>query len=103
MKYNNKTLKAVVLSMVLAAAMVLAAGACAQENSKCGGGLFGLGDSDDSGWFGGLLRGDSENVPGAEGDITIDPFVEAPLGSGLVILIGAGLGYVALKKKEDER
>ena len=28
---------------------------------------------------------------------------EAPLGSGLVILIGAGLGYVALKKKEDEQ
>lgn len=28
---------------------------------------------------------------------------EAPLGSGLVILLGAGLGYVALKKKEDEQ
>ena len=27
----------------------------------------------------------------------------APLGSGLVILLGAGLGYVALKKKEDEQ
>ena len=27
----------------------------------------------------------------------------APLGSGLVLLIGAGLGYVALKKKEDEQ
>ena len=26
-----------------------------------------------------------------------------PLGSGIVILIGAGLGYVALKKKEDEQ
>ena len=27
----------------------------------------------------------------------------APLGGGLAILIGAGLGYVALKKKEDEQ
>ena len=27
----------------------------------------------------------------------------ALLGSGLVILLGAGLGYVALKKKEDEQ
>ncbi len=27
----------------------------------------------------------------------------APLGSGIAILIGAGLGYVALKKKEDEQ
>ena len=26
-----------------------------------------------------------------------------PLGSGIAILIGAGLGYVALKKKEDEQ
>ena len=101
MKYNNKTLKAVVLSMVLAAAMLLPAGACAQENSKCGGGLFGLGDSNESGWFRGLLRG--EDVVGLEGDITNDPFGEAPIGSGLVILIGAGLGYGALKKKEDKQ
>ena len=27
----------------------------------------------------------------------------APLGSGLIVLLGAGLGYVALKKKEDEQ
>ena len=27
--------------------------------------------------------------------------VEAPLGSGIMILIAAGAGYVALKKKED--
>ena len=26
-----------------------------------------------------------------------------PVGSGIVILLGAGLGYVALKKKEDEQ
>ena len=26
---------------------------------------------------------------------------DAPLGSGLFILLGAGLGYAALKKKED--
>ena len=102
MKNNNKTLKAVVLSMVLAVAMLLPVGAFAQENSKWGGGLFGLGDSNESRWFRGLLRG-SEDVEDLEGDITIDPFVEAPLGSGLVILIGAGLGYVALKKKEDEQ
>ena len=28
---------------------------------------------------------------------------EAPLGGGIAILIGASLGYVALKKKEDEK
>lgn len=32
------------------------------------------------------------------------PFQEpAPLGSGIAILIGAGLGYIALKKKEDKQ
>lgn len=33
--------------------------------------------------------------------ITNDDF-ETPLGSGIVILLGAGLGYAALKKKEEE-
>ena len=32
-----------------------------------------------------------------------EPDPTAPLGSGLAILIGAGLGYVALKKKEDKQ
>lgn len=27
--------------------------------------------------------------------------VEAPIGSGIIILVAAGAGYVALKKKED--
>ena len=36
--------------------------------------------------------------------VEIQPFQDpAPLGSGIAILIGAGLGYVALKKKEDEQ
>ena len=33
--------------------------------------------------------------------ITNDDF-ETPLGSGIVILLGAGLGYAALKNKEEE-
>ena len=37
------------------------------------------------------------------GGISNDNFTEAPLGSGIAILLGAGLGYVALKKKEDVR
>ena len=35
--------------------------------------------------------------------VEIQNFQDAPLGSGIAILIGAGLGYVALKKKEDEQ
>ena len=53
---------------------------------------------------GALLRGNyniSENT--GDGGITNLGIGEVPLGSGLVILLGAGLGYVALKKKEDEQ
>jgi hypothetical protein len=36
-------------------------------------------------------------------DVNTQDFGQSPLGSGIAILIGAGLGYVALKKKEDEQ
>ena len=35
--------------------------------------------------------------------VEIQTFQEVPLGSGIAILIGAGLGYLALKKKEDKQ
>lgn len=92
---NIKKLKSIVFSMVVVAGMFLPASGFAQE----GGGLFGRGDvNESSGWFRGLLMNeDLEN-----GGITNDDF-GAPIGSGIVILIGAGLGYVALKKKEDKQ
>ena len=92
---NIKKLKSIVFSMVVVAGMFLPASGFAQE----GGGLFGRGDVDESnGWFRGLLMNeDLEN-----GGITNDDF-GAPLGSGIVVLLGAGLGYVALKKKEDKQ
>lgn len=93
---NIKKLKSIVLSMVLAAGMLLPASGFAQET---GGGLLCRGNVDESnGWFRGLLMNeDLEN-----GGITNDDF-GAPLGSGIVVLLGAGLGYVALKKKEDKQ
>ena len=94
---NKKNLKSILLAMVLAAGMMLPASSYAQLK----GGLFYRGDVDESnGWFRGLLGIDDETEEG------IDNYgigEEAPLGSGLVILLGAGLGYVALKKKEDEQ
>jgi hypothetical protein len=92
---NIKKLKSIVFSMVVVAGMFLPASGFAQE----GGGLFGRGDVNESnGWFRGLLMNeDLEN-----GGITNDDF-GAPLGSGIVVLLGAGLGYVALKKKEDKQ
>ena len=94
------SLKAIVLSLALAAGTMLPASVSAQEVvAETGGGLLGNGKL-----FGsdGMLFGPRESDPELELDITNGGIgEEAPLGSGLVILLGAGLGYVALKKKED--
>ena len=98
---NNKKLKAIALSLGLA--MMVPATLNAQINR----GLLQnpYKDQDDS-RRGGMLR------QGSPVDITEDSFTNgnfeeedpnAPLGSGIAILIGAGLGYVALKKKEDKQ
>ena len=101
MKTTKKSLKAIVLSLALAAGTMLPASMFAQNaEAETGGGLLGLGKLFDSN---GLLFGDRDGEPELELDgITNADFGEdAPLGSGIAILIGAGLGYVALKKKED--
>lgn len=43
------------------------------------------------------------NLSGVNLNVEIQAFQEVPLGCGIVILLGAGLGYVALKKKEDKQ
>ncbi len=110
--YKKKTMKTLVFSIGLAAMMLTVNNLNAQD----GGGLFGFGPSSASAGSyqeESLLRvgGVSytyANVNGNESDptgITINGIGQsnAPLGSGIAILIGAGLGYVALKKKEDEQ
>ena len=102
MKNTKKTLKAIVLSMVLAAGMFLPVGASAQNDVRPGG-LFGLGDFFESG---GLFN-ENDLREGEDGfDISnygIGEDEDAPLGSGIAVLLAAGMGYVALKKKEDEQ
>ena len=123
MKNNKNTLKAIVLSLVLAVGMLLPASSFAQDTkAETGGGLFGFGKI-----FGsdGFLFGENPNEELIEeegfgsnsglfgmrgavnahitGGITFDNFQDVPLGSGIAILLVAGLGYVALKKKEDEQ
>lgn len=102
MKINKKNLKTIVFLMALAVAMLLPANSFAQQRG--GGGLFGLGDLFESDeWFRGMLDTDLDEG-NLEGGLTNADFGEdAPLGSGLVILLGAGLGYVALKKKEGKQ
>ena len=99
---NSKKLKAIVLSLGLAAMM-----APATMNAQINRGLLENPYKDNSGKNHGMLnsngnRGDM-TIPGE--NFTIGNFGEteptSPVGSGIAILIGAGLGYVALKKKED--
>lgn len=99
MKIKKMNLKAIVLSLGLVA-MMLPANAMAQETAKRPGGLFGFSDQ----FVGeGLFQIRGEEI-GMNLNVEIQPFQDpAPLGSGIAILIGAGLGYVALKKKEDEQ
>lgn len=99
MKTNKTNLKALVLSLGLAVLMVPAS-AMAQNTTERPGGLFGHNDQSGTSF---LHRNTVDNK-GLDLNVGIQPFQEpAPLGSGIAILIGASLGYIALKKKEDEQ
>ena len=99
MKTKKMNLKAIVLSIGLVA-MMLPASAMAQKTTERPGGLFGLNDQSGTS----LMHRNTVEEEGLALDVEIQTFQDpAPLGSGIVILIGAGLGYVALKKKEDEQ
>ena len=133
---NKKTLKAIVLSLGLAAIMLPASVSAQEVVDETGGGLLGLGklfgtdevfnnfieEEPTEVWMpesGGLFNSyESDNadntflgnrglfnIPGNT-DSGISNYgigEEVPLGSGIAIMLAAGLGYVALKKKEDEQ
>lgn len=97
MKNTKKTIKTIVFSLGLAVLTLTATNLNAQNK-----GLFGKGGSAaEKEPMGGMMRGSIDDNTGT--GMTNQTFGEssAPLGSGLLVLIGAGLGYVALKKKED--
>jgi len=100
MKSNKRSLKAIALSLGLAALM-----APATMNAQINRGLLQNPYKDESSKKHGMLNSQGNRGEGQTiyADIENDMFGEAPLGSGIAILIGAGLGYVALKKKEDEQ
>ena len=94
MRTNKINLKTLVFSLGLAVMTLAANNLNAQDR-----GLFGKGETADTENSGGGMMRQGDPTP-INGGIQNDDF-GAPLGSGLVILLGAGLGYVALKKKED--
>ena len=99
MKTKKMNLKAIALSLGLAALM-----APATLNAQINRGLLNNPYKDNSNKNHGMLNQKGNSSVGIGINATIQGFEEpAPLGSGIAILIGAGLGYVALKKKEDEQ
>lgn len=94
--------KATVLSMAMAFAVAIPLGTSAQE------GLFQRGVSDEAYYgYGGSKNntGFIGNRDATTGVINNQIFGQpVPVGSGMIILLAAGAGYAALKKrKEDEQ
>lgn len=96
MTKNNK-MKTLVFSLGLAAMTLTANNLNAQDR-----GLFGRGMTSDNAEYSNTRGALDVTINSGAGGIQNDDF-GAPLGSGIAILLGAGLGYVALKKKEDEQ
>ena len=104
MKKHNKKLKGLVFSLGLAAMMLTAN----NLNAQNGGGLFGRGATSSdyvaSSNNASLLQRGAGDATITGSGIQNGNFVEVtPLGSGIAIMLVAGLGYVALKKKEDKQ
>lgn len=97
MKFRKKMksiskLKTIALSLMMAAFLSIPTISNAQDR-----GLFGLGKSSADDEFNN--RGDNDF------SITVEnqSFGQTvPIGSGIIILLGVSLSYIALKKKEDE-
>ena len=92
--------RAAVLSLAMAAMLALPTMASAQEGRSNHSGLFGTAEqANKQQSMLGQSRAGEVNIGG---DINNQNYgQDAPLGSGIAILLLAGAGYVALKKKED--
>ena len=116
---KKNSLKAIALSLGLAALLLPANtlnaqsrpgdlfGSEPQANGNSPKGLFGSEPQANGNSPKGLMEQNrsGETLEISDSGITNGNFGEqpTPLGSGLVLLIGAGLGYVAFKKKEDKQ
>ena len=115
MKGTKSKRKALALSLALAVALLPTVGS-AQESDKRGGGLFGFGAKVGDDWFGdrGLFGIDLDEdgiynqTYGSDADgfgITNQTYgqnEEAPLGSGLLIMAAAAMGYAGMKRNKKQ-
>lgn len=95
--------KAILLSLLVAAGMLLPANMAAQSQDVLGG-LFGHETSTPTTLSGHGMMNHNRAYTGMELTVNTQDFgQEVPFCGGIFILIGAGLGYAVLKRKEDEQ
>lgn len=105
-KSRTKKKKAIAFSLLLVVEMLLPANLSAQEQKGRPGGLLGSeGNVENYSFFGkgGSLFSwaiDEEDFGVNEGNINVEDF-GTPLGSGILVLLTAGVGYAALKSKKQ--
>lgn len=93
MDKKRKKMKAIMLSMVMATTLLSTTNLNAQYYGNRG--LFGRGDDAENG---------NRNYNSLEITVNTQDFgQDVPLEGGVVILIGVSIGYVALKRKENEQ
>ena len=100
MNKQNRKLKALVLSTAMAALLLVPQTSTAQYDESRYGLQPWFGSSVMGRESGGNREGNGTSISGGISNLGIGQN-DAPLGSGIAILLAAGLGYVALKKKED--
>ena len=100
MNKNRNNLKVIALSLGLAAMLLPATNLNAQDWR---GGLFGKNPKAEETENGLMQRGNRSTITD-DGLFSNANFGEqVPIADGIAILLAAGLGYVALKKKEDKQ
>ena len=99
---SKKPLKALALSLGLAALLLPATNLNAQSKH---GGLFGKSSRNEATQNGMMQKSGGSTISDEGGPFTNANFgEEVPIAGGVAVLLAAGLGYVALKKrKEDEQ
>jgi|GEM_PF-537285 len=116
MKREKKKLKMMALSAVLAVGMLLPMSAMAQYGKNenffkgSGGGsrssstTFNVGTQNyGGGTLGGITVGSDNFGGGNLGGVTVEhEEFGAPLGSGILIMLAAGMGYIVIKRRRSE-
>lgn len=110
MHKRKKKTRVIALLLTMTLGMVLSPQVAAQHYGD--GGFLGKGGTRDNidvgtgvfnqGFSGTGVGLGNQGFGGTNGSLTNQGFVEAPLGNGLFVLLAAGAGYTALKKKKQE-